>query len=148
MALSKESVVFRIPLVYVKNKKLMTLNTSNQMQFHQRRVIKDRFKESINPIISELDRFSSGHVHLIFQIHYSDRRYRDNDNNIYVTKWLQDHMVELGLLDDDKHVSFTFLPAVNDPQLDEHYCEVTCIDLQENNYFQKLKANYEKTKTT
>ncbi len=138
-----ETVVFEIPLVYVKNKTLMTLNSSNRMHFHQRASIKETFKGHLKPILDKLSRFKSGHVHLILQVYFSDRRSRDLDNLIFVEKWLQDAMVDHLLLDDDKFVSFTFLPAISEPSLTEHKVEVTAIDLNVNDYFKKLKEHNE-----
>ena len=139
IAQSEDTVVFSVPLVYVKGKTIMTLNATNRMQYHQRGSIKDKYKKILLPIVTALKKFDSGHIHMIYQITYSDRRSRDMDNNIYVTKWLQDLMVEEGILDDDKHVSFTYLPYKNDPSLDEHTCEVTAIDLNANDYFKRIK---------
>ncbi len=132
---------FNVPLVYVKKKTILTLNSSNRMQFHQRMAIKNKYKEIIEPIIDKLDVFDGGHIHMIMQIYFSDRRSRDMDNMIYLLKWVQDTIVERGKLDDDKNISFTFLPAINDPSLDEHYCEITAIDLFKNNYFKRTKDN-------
>jgi len=70
---------FNIPLVYVKNKTLMSLNASNRMHYHQRAQIKDKFKKSIEPEIEKLSRFPSGHIHLIYQIYFADKRKRDMD---------------------------------------------------------------------
>jgi len=56
-----------------------------------------------------------------------------------MTKWVQDCLVERGKLDDDKYLSFTFLPPINEPENDEHYCEVTMIDLCSNKYFENIK---------
>lgn len=136
---AEDICVFRVPLVYVKAKTLLTLNSSNRMQFHQRMGIKNKYKKIIEPIISKLARFGSGHQHLIIQPVWSDRRSRDLDNLIYFVKWVQDSLVELGKLDDDKHVSFSFLPAMNEPKNEEHYCEVTMIDLCSNKFFEKIK---------
>ena len=110
--------------------------------------VKDNYKAAIYDIVADMEPFTSDHVHLIFEVHYSDKRSRDNDNNIYITKWFQDAMVEHGKLGDDKYVSFTFLPAVYDKTLDEHYCEITCLDLEQNDYFNKLrKLDYEEEAT-
>jgi len=138
---AEDICIFKVPLVYVKAKTILTLNTSNRMQFHQRMSIKNKYKKIIEPIIDELSRFSSGHQHLIFQLVFSDRRSRDMDNQIYMTKWVQDCLVERGKLDDDKYLSFTFLPPISEPKNDEHYCEVTMIDLCSNKYFEKVKEN-------
>jgi len=136
---AEDIAVFTVPLVYVKARTILTLNASNRMQFGQRMAIKNKYKKIIEPIINKLSRFSGGHQHLIFQIVFSDRRSRDLDNQIYMTKWVQDCLVECGKLDDDKHVSFTFLPPISEPTNQEHYCNVTCIDLGSNNYFNKIK---------
>jgi hypothetical protein len=125
--------------VYVKGKTIMTLNATNRMMYRQRMAIKNKYKKIIEPIIDKLERFDSGHIHLIFQVHFADRRLRDMDNQIFTVKWIQDALVEQGKLDDDKHVSYTFLPQINEPSLEEHYCEITAIDLGKNNYFQKIK---------
>ena len=138
-----DTVEFEIPLVYVKNKTLMTLNSSNRMHFHQRAGIKEVFKGNLKPVLSSLSRFKSGHVHLILQVYFSDRRSRDLDNLIFVEKWLQDAMVDHLLLDDDKFVSFTMLPAISEPKLTEHKVHVTAIDLNLNKYFEKLKEEDE-----
>ena len=53
-------------------------------------------------------------------------------------------MVECGVLDDDKHVSFSFLPPLSMPILSEHHCEITAIDLGANDYFEKVKENENK----
>lgn len=143
IAESEDTLVFRVPLVHITHKKLMTLNTANSMHYRSRMSVKNKYKALINPIIKEIDRFSSGHLHIIFQIYFSDRRSRDLDNNIYITKWLQDSLTDNLCIDDDKNVSFSFLPAISDPALMEHYCEVTIIDLQKNNYFERLKNNEE-----
>jgi len=139
-----DTVEFEIPLVYVKNKILMTLNSSNRMHFHQRAGIKEVFKGNLKPVLSKLSRFKSGHVHLILQVYFSDRRSRDLDNLIFVEKWLQDAMVDHLLLDDDKFISFTMLPAISEPKLTEHKVHVTAIDLNLNKYFEKLKEENEK----
>ena len=139
-----DTVEFEIPLVYVKNKTLMTLNSSNRMHFHQRAGIKEVFKGNLKPVLSALSRFKSGHVHLILQVYFSDRRSRDLDNLIFVEKWLQDAMVDHLLLDDDKFVSFTMLPAISELKLTEHKVHVTAIDLNLNKYFEKLKVENEK----
>jgi len=131
--------VFNVPLVYVKGKEILTLNSSNRMKYHQRMEIKNKYKKIIEPIIQKISRFGSGHQHFIFQLVFSDRRSRDMDNQIYLTKWVQDCLVEQGKLDDDKYVSFTFLPPINEPKNNEHYCEVTAIDLCSNNFFKKTK---------
>ena len=136
---AEDICVFTVPLVYVKAKTILTLNASNRMQFHQRMGIKNKYKKILEPIIDKLSRFSGGHQHLIFQLVFSDRRSRDMDNQIYMTKWVQDCLVERGKLDDDKYISFSFLPAINEPKNDEHYCEVTAIDLCSNKYFEKIK---------
>jgi len=136
-------VEFSIPLVYVKNKTLMTLNASNRMHFHQRAGIKEVFKGNLKPILSKLSRFKSGHVHLILQVYFSDKRSRDLDNLIFVEKWLQDAMVDHLLLDDDKFISFTMLPAISEPTMTEHKVHVTAIDLNLNKYFEKLKEENE-----
>jgi len=136
---AEDICTFTVPLVYVKGKTILTLNSSNRMQFHQRMSIKNKYKKIIEPTIQAIDRFSGGHIHLIFQIVFSDRRSRDMDNQIYMTKWVQDCLVECGKLDDDKHISFTFLPPISEPKNKEHYCEVTAIDLGSNNYFKKIK---------
>jgi len=139
----RDTVEFEIPLVYVKNKTLMTLNSSNRMHFHQRAGIKEVFKGHLKPILDKLSRFKSGHVHLILQVYFSDRRSRDLDNLIFVEKWLQDAMVDRLLLDDDKFVSFTMLPAISEPMLTEHKVHITAIDLNLNKYFEKLKVENE-----
>jgi len=136
---AEDIAVFTVPLVYVKGKTILTLNSSNRMQFGQRMSIKNKYKKIIEPILDKLARFSGGHQHIIMQVVFSDRRSRDMDNQIYTLKWVQDALVEHGKLDDDKHVSFTFLPPISNPSLDEHYCEVTAIDLGKNNYFEKVK---------
>ena len=133
------STTFNVPLVYVKGKLIMTLNTSNTMHYKTRMRVKDNYKASIYDIVASMEPFTSDHVHLIFEVHYSDKRSRDNDNNIYITKWFQDAMVEHGKLGDDKYVSFTFLPAIYDKSLDEHFCKITCLDLEQNDYFNKLR---------
>lgn len=56
-------------------------------------------------------------------------------------------MVDHLLLDDDKFVSFTFLPAISEPSLTEHKVEVTAIDLNVNDYFKKLKEHNEINKS-
>ncbi len=137
---AEDMAVFTVPLVYVKGKTILTLNSSNRMQFHQRMTIKNKYKKIIEPIISGLARFDGGHQHFILQLVFSDRRSRDLDNQIFTLKWVQDTIVELGKLDDDKHVSFTFLPPINEPKLSEHYCEITAIDLCKNKYFEKNKG--------
>jgi hypothetical protein len=135
-----ETHTFDIPLVYVKNKTLMSLNASNRMCFQQRKNIKDKFKKTIEPVINSLKRFKSGHVHFVYQIYFSDKRSRDLDNMIYMTKWLQDSIVEKGLLDDDKYVSYTMLPAISDTKLKEHKCNVTIIVLTgDDNYYSSIK---------
>ena len=139
IAESKNIVNFSVPLVYVKGKTILTLNASNRMQFGQRMAIKNKYKKIIEPTINKISRFNGGHIHLIFQIVFSDRRSRDLDNQIYMTKWVQDCLVECGKLDDDKYVSFTFLPPISEPNNQDHYCNVTCIDLGSNNYFEKIK---------
>jgi len=135
---------FKVPLAYVKNKTLYNLNSSNRMVYRQRMDIKNRYKKIIEPIIEKLSRFDSGHQHMIIQLVWADRRSRDLDNIVAGTlKWLQDSIVELGKLDDDKHISFTFLPAIHEPKNKEHYCHVTMIDLCSNNYFKKIKEKNE-----
>ena len=136
---AEDIAVFRVPLVYVKAKTILTLNTSNRMQFHQRMAIKNKYKKIIEPIIKKLDKFGSGHQHLVCEFVFSDRRSRDLDNQIFMLKWVQDSLVELGMLNDDNHISFTFLPRRNEPGNDEHYCEITAIDLAANKYITKTK---------
>ena len=136
---------FRIPLVYVKAKTILTLNATNRMQFYQRMEIKNKYKKIIEPIIKDkVCRFNHGHQHFVMQLVFSDRRSRDMDNQIYTLKFLQDLIVELGMLDDDKHISFTFLPPMSEPKNKEHYCDVTIIDLCESGFF---KLNKEKNET-
>lgn len=130
---------FSVPLVYVKAKTILTLNASNRMQFGQRMSIKNKYKKIIEPIIQKLARFDGGHIHMVMQLVFSDRRSRDMDNQIYTLKWVQDCIVEMGKLDDDKHVSFTFLPPISEPTLSEHRCDITAIDLGKNKYFEKVK---------
>ena len=125
---SRKSVAFKVPLVYVKGKLILTLNSSNRMQFGQRMSIKNKYKKIIEPMIRKLGVFDDDNIHLIIQIYFSDRRSRDMDNQIFLLKWVQDAMVELGVLNDDKHISFTFLPKINDPKLEEHYCEITVLE--------------------
>ena len=132
---------FKVPLVYVKGKTILTLNSSNRMQFGQRMSIKNKYKKIIEPTIKKLNRFGSGHIHLILQLVFCDRRQRDKDNQVYTLKWVQDSLVDLGKMDDDKFISFSFLPSINEPANDEHYCEITAIDLCSSNYFNKIKGN-------
>ena len=55
-------------------------------------------------------------------------------------KWLQDSLVEAGLLDDDKYISYTMLPPISEPKLEKHYCNVTTITLTgEDGYYEKVK---------
>ena len=139
IASSSDITNFKVPLVYVKGKTILTLNSANRMLFPQRVAVKNKYKKIIEPMISKLPRFKTGHLHLVFQVMFSDRRFRDVDNQIFLTKYIQDSLVENKKLDDDKFISFTFLPAINEPKNDEHYCEVTCIELGSNNYFNKIK---------
>ena len=139
IANAEDIAVFTVPLVYVRGKEILTLNSSNRMQYRQRMGIKNKYKKILEPIIAKLGKFSSGHQHFVMQFVFSDRRSRDMDNNIYTLKWVQDALVEQGKLDDDKHISFSFLPPISNPKLDEHYCEITAIDLNKNKYFHKTK---------
>ena len=132
---------FKVPLVYVKGKQLFNINSSNRMMYQQRMSIKNKYKKIIEPEISKLKRFSSGHIHLIAQIVFSDQRRRDVDNMIPgLLKWVQDSLVENEKLDDDKYISFTFLPPIYDSSEEEHYCEFVSMNLIENEYFIKVKG--------
>lgn len=119
-----------VPPVYMKtgSKKLMSLNTSNSMNYIVRMKVKNTYKQILEPIVEKLEKFNTDHIHMVYKIHWSDRVSRDMDNNIFIAKWLQDTMVKLGLIEDDKHVSFTFLPPVSEPELTEHYCDVTIVE--------------------
>ena len=131
---------FKVPLVYVKNKQLYNINSSNRMFYKQRMNIKNKYKNIIEPIIEKLDKFNSGHIHLVAQLVFTDKRMRDVDNIIPgVLKWVQDSLVENEKLNDDKYVSFTFLPAIYGSKEEEHYCEFICIDLNSNKYFKEIK---------
>jgi len=138
---AEDIAVFTVPLVYVRNKMIFTLNVSNQMEYKQRMNIKDTYKAIIKPIIDELCEFSDDNQHLVLQVVFSDRRKRDMDNIIYTLKWVQDALVEQGKLKDDKNISFTFLPPISNPLLDEHYCEITAIDLDKNKFLKKVKED-------
>ena len=83
---ASDIAVFRVPLVYVKNKTILTLNTSNKIMYQQRMTIKNKYKKILEPIMNSINRFSTEHVHLVMQIHFSDRRKRDMDNQIFMLK--------------------------------------------------------------
>ena len=139
---AEDIAVFTVPLVYVKGKTILTLNSSNRMDYRQRMGVKNKYKKIIEPIIDELCEFSDDNQHLVLQIVFSDRRKRDLDNSgIYVLKWVQDALVEQGKLKDDKNISFTFLPPISNPLLDEHYCKITAIDLDKNKFLKKVEKD-------
>ena len=148
-------IVLPLPLIRVKGAKLkdgsrnmydrlVTLNTANSSHYKALMTAKHNYKEIIYYILKRLDKFDSGHLHFVYSITYNDKKVHDNDNMIFITKWLQDSLVEIGKLDDDKDISFTFLPAKNNVELDEPMCEVSIIDLNKNKYFEKLKEKNEK----
>ena len=127
----------------VMSNRLATLNTANSSHYKALMTAKHTYKEIIYYIIKRLDKFESGHLHFVYSITYNDKKVHDNDNMIFITKWLQDSLVEIGKLNDDKDISFTFLPAKNNVELDESMCEVSIIDLNKNKYFEKLKEEDE-----
>ena len=138
---ASDIAVFEVPLVYIKGKTILTLNTSNQMMYRQRMAIKNKYKKIIEPTIRNIVKFDCEHQHIVMQLVFSDRRDRDKDNQIYTLKYIQDSLVENGKLIDDKFVSFTVLPSISRPELEEHYCEVTIIDLCKNGYIKKESKN-------
>ena len=123
---------------------LVTLNTANSSNYRALMKAKHNYKDIIYYIIKRLKKFDSGHLHFVYSITYNNKSVHDNDNMIFITKWLQDSLVEIGKLNDDKDISFTFLPAKNNIELDESICEVSIIDLNKNKYFEKLKEENEK----
>ncbi len=135
-----DGIHFEVPPAYVKDKSLYNINSANRMHYHQKSQVKNKYKEIIEPVIKALPVFKTGHIHLLVQVYWADRRKRDLDNIVIGSvKYIQDSMVELGKLEDDKHVSFTMLPAIHDIKLKEHEIIVTCIDLHSGDYFKKTK---------
>ena len=132
---------FIVPPAYIKGKSLFNINSANRMHFHQKSEIKNKYKKIIEPILNVLNVFKTGHVHLLVQVYWSDMRKRDLDNLVTSIKYIQDTLVDLGKLEDDKHISFTMLPAIHDKLLSEHKIEVTVMNIHSCNYFEKLKEN-------
>ena len=153
---AKETCILNIPIPMVRVRgakrkdgsrgmfnRIMTLNIANNINYKALMNAKLKYKDLIYKIIENIDKFKSDRVHFIYQITFKDRGKRDLDNNIFIAKWLQDSLVELNKLDDDKHVSFTFLPSKLDMEIEEHSCKVTIIDLHESEYFKKIKEENE-----
>jgi len=105
----------------LKLKKTISLNSLYAgKHWTYRKRIKDEYKKEVESELARYDHHSAAGCSIL--IRYNTRY--DVDNNVLVSKFVADTLVDRGWIPDDSRKYYDKLTIVFDPTVEKNYCEV------------------------
>ena len=110
-----------LDLILPKTASLNTIYSGKHWTY--RKKIKDAYKKEVETALDGYDHYHAEYIHIA--ISYNSRL--DVDNNVLVSKFVADTLVDLGFIDDDSPRHYRKLSITFDQEVARNFCECKII---------------------